>query len=135
MISDINSISKPDISSKTDIKLIITTFYDKLLKDDEMFPFFEDIIQKNQLEHHLDVITNFWNDILFNTTDYRDNVMQKHLTKHSFVKFEKAHFAIWISYFTASITAFFNGENAERMKGRAQSIAMVMQVKMNLYSN
>ncbi|TXD51286.1 MULTISPECIES: group III truncated hemoglobin [unclassified Polaribacter] len=123
----------PDISSRKDIKLIMTKFYDLLLLDEKMFPFFEEIVKENQLEHHLEIITDFWNDILFDTAIYQNNVMQKHLNKNAFVAFKKEHFTIWISYFSSTIDAFFKGENSERMKARAASIATIMQLKMNLY--
>lgn len=124
---------KVDICSREDIKLIITKFYDKLLADENMRPFFKEIVANHQLEHHLEIITDFWNDILFDTIDYQNNVMQKHLQKHTFIKFTKAHFACWISYFFQVIDTFFNGEKAEIMKNRASSIATVMQLKLNLY--
>ena len=126
---------KPDISSKKDINLIITKFYDLLLVDKKMIPFFEDIVAQNHLEHHLDIITDFWNDILFDTTTYKNNTMQKHLEKNAFVEFKKTHFTIWLSYLFKTIDANFNGQNSERMKSRAQSIATVRQLKMNIYSN
>ena len=126
---------KPDISSRNDIKQIITEFYNLLLVDEKMVPFFKDVIAENQLEHHLESITDFWNDIIFDTNTYQNNVMQKHLHKNSFVKFNKEHFTIWISYFFETINAFYSGNNSERMKSRAQSIATVMRIKMNLYEH
>lgn len=127
--------TKPDIVSRQDIKLIMTNFYDKLLSDAKMLPFFEEIILNNHLEHHLEIITNFWNDILFDTLTYSNNVMQKHLDKNTFISFKKEHFSIWVSYFIETISLFFEGENSEKMKSRAQSIAVVMQLKMNVYNN
>ena len=41
---------KADISTKADIKLIISKFYDLLLVDKKMIPFFEDILVEDQLE-------------------------------------------------------------------------------------
>ena len=123
------------ISSREDIKYIIVKFYDKLLVDEKMKPFFEDLVLKNELEHHLEIITDFWNDILFDTISYQNNVMQKHLDKNAFVNFTKEHFAIWISYFFQTIDADFCGENANIMKARATSIATVMKLKMNIYKN
>ncbi|TMM29130.1 group III truncated hemoglobin [Polaribacter aestuariivivens] len=125
---------KQDISTRKDIKLIITKFYDKLLVDKTMIPFFEDIVAQNHLENHINVISDFWNDILFDTTTYKNNTMQKHLDKHAFIKFKKEHFTIWTSYLFDTIDTFFQGEISERMKNRATSIATVMQLKMNLYS-
>ena len=124
---------KKDISSRKDIKLIITLFYDKLLSDKMMLPFFEDILAENHLEEHLDIITDFWNDILFDTNTYSNNVMQKHLDKNSFLAFKKEHFTIWVSYLFDTIDTNFEGEKASNMKNRATSISTVMQLKMNIY--
>lgn len=126
---------KPDISSRKDLKLILTKFYDLLLVDKKMIPFFEEIVAQNHLEEHLEIITDFWNDILFHTTTYKNNTMQKHLDKNAFVQFNKEHFTIWTSYLFETIDANFNGEIANNMKNRARSIATVMQLKMNLYKD
>jgi hemoglobin len=125
----------PDIVARKDIRLIITKFYDKLLADKKMLPFFEEIVSNHQLNHHLEIITDFSNDILFDTITYNNNVMQKHVNKNTFINFRKEHFAIWISYFIETIATFFEGKNSEKMKTRAQSIAVVMQLKMNIYNN
>ena len=126
---------KADISSRKDIEQIISKFYEKLLVDEKMMPFFSDTAIENQLEHHLEVITDFWNDIIFNTILYRNNVMKKHLDKNVFVTFKKEHFTLWVSYFLETIEAYFVGKNSERMKTRAQSIATVMQLKLNLFTD
>jgi hemoglobin len=124
---------KPDISSRKDLKLILTNFYDLLLVDKKMIPFFEAIVAQNHLEEHLETITDFWNDILFDTSTYTNNTMQKHIEKNTFIKFRKEHFAIWTSYLFKTIDAHFIGENSEKMKNRARSIATVMQLKMGVY--
>ncbi|MGJ8744987.1 group III truncated hemoglobin [Polaribacter sp.] len=126
---------KPDISTRKDIKLIMTKFYDLLLVDHKMIPFFEDIVAQNHLEQHLEVITDFWNDILFDTTTYKNNTMQKHIDKNAFVQFKKEHFAIWISYLFETIDTYFDGQNALNMKNRARSIATVMELKLGVYKN
>ena len=123
----------PDISSIEDIKLIITEFYGLLLADPKMILFFEDIVAQNHLEAHLETISDFWNDILFDTNSYVNNVMKKHIDKNVFVQFKKEHFAIWVLYFFKAIDAFFDGENALNMKNRARSIATVMQLKLNVW--
>jgi hemoglobin len=126
---------KLDISTRKDIELIITEFYDKLLIDEKMRPFFEDIVTQNHLERHLEIITDFWSDILFYTTTYKNNTMQKHLDKNVFVQFKKEHFTIWMSYFSETIDDHFKGLQADQMKNRAMSIATVMQLKMKVFEN
>jgi len=123
---------KPDISSREDIKLIITKFYELLLADLKMIPFFEDMVAQNHLEEHLETIADFWNDILFDTNSYSNNVMKKHIDKNIFVQFKKEHFTIWVLYFFETIDALFDGENALIMKNRARSIATVMALKLDV---
>ena len=77
--------------------------------------------------------SSVWNDVLFDTITYKNNVMQKHLTVHRNMKFKKSHFEVWISYFFDVIDANFSGEKSIVMKNRASSIATVMQLKMNIY--
>ncbi|WP_347174827.1 group III truncated hemoglobin [Polaribacter uvawellassae] len=124
---------KKDISSREDIHFIITEFYKKLTSDLEMLPFFEEIVQQNHLDKHIDIISDFWQDILFYTSTYKNNVLQKHLDFDKKVRFEKKHFTKWLEYLTTTIDDSFEGQVAQNMKDRANSIAMVMQVKFKLY--
>jgi hemoglobin len=98
-----------------------------------MIPFFEDIVAQNHLEEHLDIISDFWNDILFDTNTYSNNVMKKHVDKNVFVEFKKEHFTIWMSYLSETIDVHFDGEKAFNMKNRARSIATVMELKLDVY--
>lgn len=125
---------KPDITLREHIKFIMTSFYDKLLADEVMFPFFEEIVKHNELEHHLEIITDFWEDLLLQTYKYKNNPMQKHLDFQQKMNFNKIHFDLWLKHLTKTITDNFDGETAHAMKTRANSIAMVMQIKMGLYS-
>ena len=124
---------KVDISTRNHIKSIITSFYEKLISDKEMLPFFDEIVKKNALESHIEIITDFWQDILFHTHSYKNNVLQKHLDFNKKVVFEKKHFTLWLQYLSSSIDSMFEGQIAENMKNRATSIAMVMQVKFHLF--
>ncbi|WKD86128.1 Group 3 truncated hemoglobin ctb [Polaribacter huanghezhanensis] len=122
-----------DISSREDIHFIITEFYQKLISDSEMLPFFEEIVRQNHLEKHINTITDFWQDILLQTDSYKNNVLQKHLDFDKKVRFKKEHFTKWLGYLTTIIDASFEGQVTQNMKDRANSIAMVMQVKFKLY--
>lgn len=123
-----------DISSRKDIKFIITSFYDKLLSDNKMFPFFTKFLAENSLENHLEIITNFWEDVLFDTISYNANLLKKHTDFHNTLPFKEQHFSIWVSYFFETINDNFSGINTEKMKNRANSIATVMKIKMSIYN-
>lgn len=124
---------KKDISSREDIHFLITEFYKKLISDSEMLPFFDEIVKQNHLEKHIAVISDFWQDILLDTSTYKNNVLQKHIDFDKKIKFKKEHFNKWLFYLTTTIDASFEGQVAQNMKDRANSIAMVMEVKFKLY--
>jgi len=60
-------------------------------------------------------------------------VLQKHLDFNKNILFKKEHFNKWLFYLNSTIDASFKGQVAQNMKDRANSIAMVMQVKFKLY--
>jgi len=124
---------KKDITTRNEIYFIIDEFYKKLLADTTMYPFFEEIIKQQHLGNHINTITDFWQDILFYTNVYHNNVMKKHMDFHQKMPFKKEHFTTWLAYLKETIDTYFEGQNANNMKDRATSIAMVMQVKMNVY--
>lgn len=119
-----------DIQNREDIFLIMKEFYIKLLKDELIKHFFDDIVQQNHLQQHLETITDFWNGILFNDTAYQKNAMQPHLILNKTKPFKKEHFKTWLHHFNSSIDGNFNGEKAEMAKTRALSIATVMEIRM-----
>jgi len=121
---------KSDIQNREDILFIMTAFYVKLLEDNLVKHFFEDIIQQNHLEEHLETITDFWNGILFNDTAYQKNAMQPHLILNETKPFMKIHFKTWLHHFTTTIDENFSGDKADMAKTRALSIATVMEIKM-----
>lgn len=120
----------PDIQNRKDIHLIITGFYDKLLTDDLIKHFFEDIVAHNHLAEHIETVTDFWNGILFRTTDYKRNAMQPHLVLNRTKPFKKEHFKQWLHLFHTTIDENFKGPIAEMAKTRALSIATIMEIKI-----
>ena len=121
---------KSDIKDREDILLIMKEFYVRLLDDEFIKHFFDDIIQEDHLEQHLETITDFWNGILFNDTTYQKNAMQPHLLLNKTKPFKKEHFKTWLHHFNSSIDENFKGEKAEMAKTRALSIATVMEIRM-----
>ena len=119
-----------DIKNRKDIHFLISEFYNKLLSDDLVQHFFEDIIRQDHLEEHIEVITDFWNGILFNVPDYKRNAMQPHLILNQTKPFKNKHFKRWLQHFNTSIDDNFKGEKAEMAKTRALSIATIMEIKM-----
>jgi len=119
---------KNDILNREDLFLLVTGFYKKLLEDDTINYIFTDIAKIN-LEHHLPVLVDFWDSILFQSDTYRKNAMQPHIDLHQKTPLEKHHFETWLRYFKETVDELFTGDNAFTIKERATSIATVMQIK------
>lgn len=121
---------KKDISNREDLLKLLTLFYDKLLADKSISYLFTDVT-KIDLHHHLGILVNFWDSVLFQNDVYRKNAMQPHLLLHQKSPLEKHHFQTWLGYFNETVDELFEGEKAFLAKERALSIATVMQIKIS----
>ncbi len=119
-----------DIENRDDIYLLVKMFYVKLLNDDLMHHFFEDFTDPDHLEKHLQILVNFWDNILFYSGTYKKNAMQPHIELHVKKPFKIQHFQQWLLHFKNTVDDHFVGENAHAAKSRATSIATVMQIKI-----
>jgi len=118
-----------DIQSRNDLEYIIQQFYKKALNDPIIGFIFTDIAQIN-LEEHLPIIADFWEMSLFHKGSYKRNTLQKHLNLHEKYPLQSIHFQTWVRLFQETVAQSFQGEMAERAKQRAQSIAQIIQMKI-----
>ncbi len=121
---------KNDIRNREDLLQLVTLFYEKLLADDSISFLFTEVA-KIDLGHHLPVLVDFWDNVLFQSDTYRKNAMQPHLALHQQSPLTKDHFVTWLRYFKESVDELFDGEKAFQAKERATSIATVMQIKIS----
>jgi hemoglobin len=120
---------KKDIETREDLLLLVTQFYKKLLNDDSINYIFTEVAKIN-LDHHLPVLVDFWDSILFQSDTYHKNAMQPHIHLHQKSPLQPNHFETWLRYFNATVDEFFEGEKAFLAKERALSIATVMKIKL-----
>ena len=123
------TLMKKEISSREDLLQLVSKFYEKLLADDSINYLFTDVA-KIDIRHHLPVLVDFWDSVLFQSDTYRKNAMQPHLALHQKSSLTKHHFETWIRYFEETVDELFTGDNAFIIKERATSIATVMQIKI-----
>ena len=119
---------KKDIEDREDLLKLMQIFYKKLLSDNSISYFFTSVAKIN-LEHHLPVLVDFWDSILFQSGTYQKNAMQLHIVLHQKSPLAKHHFETWLRYFKESVDELFSGDNALVIKEKATSIATVMQIK------
>jgi hemoglobin len=112
-----------DIQTKTDVTLLVTTFYDKVWKDTLLAPFFKHL----DFEKHLPQMIHFWSFALLDEPGYATNVTEKHLK----MRIQKEHFDQWLHLFSNTVNELFSGEKAEMAMQRAAVIGWTIQSKMN----
>jgi len=118
-----------DIQNRDDIDLLMRDFYGRLLNDPAIRYFFTEVAKIN-LESHLPAIGSFWEQNLLHTGNYKNNVLEIHQQLNLKEKLSDELFEIWLQHFFTAIDANFSGQNSEKAKTRALSIATIMKIKM-----
>lgn len=119
-------MSVKDVNDRADLLEIITRFYQSMLKDPIIGFIFTDVV-KIELERHLPIIVDFWDDILFSHVQiekqYTGNPLQKHLEISQKLPLTSGHFTRWLFLFNQAVDERHAGDNVDRMKARAEMVA------------
>ncbi|MCU0321164.1 MAG: group III truncated hemoglobin [Chitinophagaceae bacterium] len=107
---------------REDIIQLVDLFYSKLQSDKLLDPFFE----KVNWPKHLSIMYDFWENVIFQESDYSGNPMGIHKMIHSKNQISARHFKRWNKIFRDSVDELFEGENAELIKIRAENISNIM---------
>ena len=120
---------KRDIEGDEDVRLLVRSFYNKVLEDDLLAHFFA-YAKEHKWDEHLHTLDSFWKNILFFDGDYFGNPLQVHKTLHFFKPLQHRDFKRWLQLFTQTVDELFEGDKAELAKQRATSIATMMRIKI-----
>ena len=114
-----------DIENREDIDELMRVFYERAIGDDVIGFIFTDVA-KLDLDHHLPIIGDFWETLLFRTGDYSKhgrNPLQVHGNLNEKIPLRRKHFTRWLEIFTETVDQKFSGDTAEFIKMRAGAIA------------
>jgi len=111
-----------DIQTREDIKRFLSRFYDKAQKDDVLVEKFSNL----DMAQHIEVITDFWDSILFGSNRYLGDPFGKHVP----MQLKEIHFNRWVMLFTETADELFVGDVVSEMKHRATTIAQVFKYKL-----
>src|SRR6476661_10607613 len=113
-----------DIENRQDIDALMRRFYESAIADETIGYIFTDFA-KLDLEHHLPIIGDFWETMLFQTGSYAEhgrNPLQVHAALNEKVELLPRHFRRWLEIFNRSVEEMFAGERADLLKMRAAAI-------------
>jgi len=116
-----------DIETRDDIVELLTEFYKIIIDDDEIGHHFDDL----DLEHHLPIITAFWEKVLFDRPVYFGNPLLVHQKLNEKSRLQPAHFGRWVRVFRETVEKLFEGETAEIAKQKAELIGHSLSQRLN----
>lgn len=119
---------KHDIEGLEDVKVLVNTFYDKVRADDFLAPIFNARIQ-DRWQQHLEKMYTFWQTVLLGEHTYYSSPFPPHAK----LPVDHAHFAQWLTLFTATIEELFVGERADEALWRANKMAQMFEMKIEHY--
>ena len=111
------------LETQADIHQLVPEFYDKVLQDELLAPFFKRL----DFAAHLPQMEKFWRFALLSEDGYKTNVTEKHLQ----MPLQRPHFERWLALFNATIDELFEGDLAQQAKQRAAVIGWTINSKMN----
>ncbi len=120
-----------DITDKADIEVLINSFYDRVKKDDTIGFIFNKIIG-DDWSHHLPLMYDFWNMVLFSKPGYAGNPTSKHVELDKKTPLMKGHFDRWLELWNETIDNLYVGEIADLAKNRASLIANLINMKVEM---
>lgn len=123
-----------DIETKEDLAFLMREFYSKMLVDETIGYIFTDVAELD-LEKHLPSLTNFWENMLFQSNGYKKDVMGIHMLLNGEEKLQSQHFERWLFLLDETVRENFEGEKVERMLNSSQNIAAMMQFKLSNMSS
>ena len=118
-----------DIKTQEDLSVLVADFYKKLLSDNRISYIFTDIV-KIKLEEHLPILVTFWSQVILGTGGYSNNLTQIHLDIDLKEHLSPELFRIWLEHFYAAVDENFIGENSEKIKTQALSLATILKIKI-----
>jgi len=115
---------KRDIENRDDIDLLMQIFYQRAMADETIGYIFTDVA-KLDLKHHLPIIGDFWETLLFQSGSYQKhgrNPLMVHGGLNEKEPLLPVHFERWLEIFTDAVDELFFGERSDFLKMRARMI-------------
>ena len=113
-----------DLENRADIDDLMIRFYREAITDETIGYIFK--AAELDLEHHLPIIGDFWETLLFRSDAYQKhgrNPLRVHTELHEKTALLSEHFGRWLEIFREKMDESFTGERADFIKLRAEQIA------------
>ncbi len=120
---------KKQIENIEDLKLLVDSFYAKVIKDETLGYIFTNVAKVNW-EEHLPRMYSFWETILFGRISFKGNPVIKHTSLNEQHPLTEEHFTRWIYLWHETVDELFTGTLAENAKTKAVMMKTIMLSKI-----
>jgi hemoglobin len=114
-----------DIATRSDVELLVRTFYRAAAMDDLLGPVFA--AAQVDWPSHLATVADFWMWQLLGVRGYDGNPLLAHRPAHGATPFTDAQFDRWLTLFTETVDEHYEGPTAELAKSRAAKMAHALR--------
>ena len=121
-----SSAPRPELRSRDDIVRLVDRFYERVQADAILGPIFNDIARVDWAAH-LPRMYDFWEAVLFGTTQFKGNPLAVHRSLAARAPMNEVAFGRWVDLFHGTVDELFDGFAAHEAKARAVRIATTMQ--------
>jgi len=125
---------KKKIESRDDIRLLVESFYRKVIDDTVIGDIFRETLFFNW-ETHIPVMIDFWETMLLNASKYKGNTMRIHIELNRKHPLKPAHFEQWKKLFFQTLDEYFIGPKVSEAKKRVELMEVLMQTKIAQSNN
>lgn len=121
-------MEKKNITTREDVNLLVTSFYDKIRQDNLLGPIFNGIIK--DWNTHLEHLTDFWCSQLFIERSYHGNPITAHRKVDAYMNhtLNEMHFGVWLNLWIQTLDELFEGDNVFILKNRARKMASFIHI-------
>jgi len=119
---------KKEIKAREDVYTLVSTFYNKVRKNELLAPIFNKHVTDWPL--HLDRLTDFWETNLFFKNKFKGNPLHAHklVDKAENYSINEHHFGAWLNLWFEAIDELFEGEKATIAKNRARNMGTFFHI-------
>ncbi len=121
-------MSKFSTITEENIKTLVHAFYDKVVKDPQLGPVFNRVIQ--DWPPHLSKMVDFWSSIMLQTGKYKGNPLVKH---QQTMPFDRDLFKRWLGLFAQTAHELYEEPHANMFINKSENIAESLQYMLYEY--
>ena len=119
-----------DLQDRAGVAALVDAFYRRAVADPLIGPIFTDVARID-LDHHLPIITDFWETVLLGAGGYRRDVLGLHAALDRRVPLRAEHFERWLELWTTTVDERFAGPVADRAKAEARRAGGTIQRRLD----